>query len=101
MAPVHLEPSSRAAAVADSVASGDSDVQKKISMLSNPRSLSNELFPHWQDLSVLLTAAQGAGEGEEEGGGAGEQCRRRSGLIVVASLVSKVPNLGGRCGYRS
>lgn len=72
---------------------GNPDVQKKVSPLGNPRLLAGELFPHWEETSALVVGG-GAGGGAEGGGGEG-----RSGLVVVASLVTKAPNLGGKLDF--
>lgn len=63
------------------------DVQKKISLLSNPSALVGELFPHSAGVSSFLGLVSG---------GESEATSRRSGLVLVASLVSKTPNLGGK-----
>lgn len=71
------------------------DVQKKISLLSNSSAIAGELFPRYAaDNRTLPSSAGGRGE-EKEGAGA-SMPRNGSGLVVVASLVSKIPNQGGK-----
>ena len=77
---------------------GKSDVQKKITPWSNPGSAVVELFPGCTILSPPLHSYSGGREDlvqsqrharggtEREGGG---------GLVLVASLLNKIPNLGG------
>lgn len=58
------------------------DVQKKIMPWANPRSVVPELFPGATD-STSQPELQRRGE------------KRGGGLILVASLLNKIPNLGG------
>lgn len=57
------------------------DVQKKITPWSNAAGVLDELFPE----QPLLTALESTGRRSSHSGG----------LVLVASLVSKTPNLGG------
>lgn len=59
------------------------DVQKKITPWSNPGSVVAELFPGSVN-PVSSTRSQRCGE------------KREGGLILVASLLNKIPNLGGK-----
>ena len=71
----------------------DLDVQKKISLLSNPSAILQELFPHSDCLAAIVASLS------EEGGGQARGVHHqgtKSGLVVVASLLSKIPNLGGK-----
>ncbi len=70
--PSELQPSS----------TSSSDIQKKITPWSNPTTVVNELFP---DSLFGLSAAGQQNKGDI------------SGLILVTSLLSKVPNIGGKC----
>lgn len=65
-----------AIAAATAVATGD--VQKKISLLSNNSAIAGELFPHYVSEHAQPSMP-----------------RSGSGLVVLASLVSKIPNQGG------
>lgn len=69
---------------------GAEDVQKKISLLSHSSTIAGELFPHYDVDSSAPTADSTGGKG-----GGGSVPRNGSGLVVVASMVSKVPNQGG------
>ena len=60
-------------------AAATDDVQKKISLLSNSSAIAGELFPHYVSDTVQPSMPPRSG----------------SGLVVVASLVSKIPNQGG------
>lgn len=68
----------------------EGDVQKKITPWTNPGSVAVELFPG--SSSTILTGVQhpssltGVGSGE------------RGGMVLVASLLNKIPNLGGEKG---
>ena len=66
---------------------GSSDVQKKITLLSNPSTILQKLFPHSDHVASLVTDLNEDGNERRE--------KKKSGLVIVASLLSKVPNLGG------
>lgn len=78
----------------------EGDVQKKIMPWSNPASVVAELFPESSSLTMpRLDLTKSREEGSilcsprlrgEEGEGEGE-----GGLVLVASLLNKIPNLGG------
>lgn len=70
----------------------DGDVQKKISLLNNPQAIVGELFRHLADPS---STGPLLGDDRSEFSSDGT-ARSKSGLVLVASLVSKVPNLGGK-----
>lgn len=59
------------------------DVQKKVTPWSNAAGAVNELFPKQSPLSVVP--------------GCGQASTSSSGLILVATLLHKAPNLGGMC----
>ena len=70
-----------------SAALAEGDVQKKITPWTNPGSVAAELFPGSTILSngaPRLSSQSRNREGE------------RSGLVLVASLLNKIPNLGGK-----
>ena len=71
-------------------------MQKKISLLSNTQAVVKELFPHSVDYSTPNSGGtQPGGKGGDYDSGSSESQMSTSGLIVVASLVSKTPNQGG------
>ncbi|XP_064403446.1 probable methyltransferase TARBP1 isoform X4 [Halichondria panicea] len=76
-----LQPKHPSSELQPSSTSG-SDIQKKITPWSNPTTVVNELFPN--SLSGLSLAGQ-----QDKGD--------ISGLILVTTLLSKVPNIGGLC----
>ena len=82
------------------------DVQKKISLLSNPSAIIGELFPHTTTApdpleGCLGAVLNGAATYGGEGGAFQKRGRSQSKLVLVASLVSKMPNLGGMyCGLQ-
>jgi hypothetical protein len=65
------------------------DVQKKISLLGKSSTIAGELFPHYSADHDLVA------RGEGKRGRTGVVTREGSGLVVVASMVSKIPNQGG------
>ena len=78
------------------------DVQKKISLLNNPSAVIGELFPHTATAAAPLggyCATSSAAMSQCSGGSGNADTipggRRQSKLVLVASLVSKTPNLGG------
>ena len=88
------------ATVSSGAAKGD--VQKKITPWSNPGSIVVELFPggstilsplpprsHSGGKEDLIQCHRHTGDGTEREGGGG-------GLVLVASLLNKIPNLGGK-----
>ena len=62
------------------------DVQKKITPWSNPGSVVAELFPGSVNLASPVSSTRSLRCGE----------KREGGLILVASLLNKIPNLGGK-----
>ena len=62
----------------DAISDVTGDVQKKITPWSNPASVLNELFPKHSPHSLQQAA------------------RMQSNLVLVASLLHKAPNLGGK-----
>ncbi len=78
---MQLQPKHPSLELQSSSTSG-SDIQKKITPWSNPITVVNELFPN--SLSGLSVAGQ-----QDKGD--------ISGLILVTTLLSKVPNIGGQC----
>ena len=66
----------------------EGDVQKKITPWTNPGSVAAELFPG--SGSTTLSNAQHLSSPSDDSI-AGE----RGGLVLVASLLNKIPNLGG------
>ena len=61
------------------------DIQKKIVPWTNPAAVVNELFPDCLSVSGLANG-NSVGEGGHKGG-----------LVLVAALLSKAPNIGGSC----
>jgi len=72
----------------------DQDVQKKITLLSNPSAILHELFPHSDHLASLVASLSESGDGSTLSMLHPQQ--EKSGLVVAASLLSKIPNLGGK-----
>ena len=70
-------------------------MQKKITLLSNPSTILHELFPHSDHLASLVTSLSGSGNGSTSNNVVPPQ-QEKSGLVVAASLLSKIPNLGGK-----
>lgn len=84
-----------------SVVPGGEDVQKKFTMLSNPLAVAKELFPHSSEEHPFISSLSNPLMSGDEGRGedvrrSGTAVQRGSGLVLVASLVTKVPNLGGK-----
>ena len=72
----------------------EGDVQKKITPWTNPGSVAAELFPGsaaTKALSSTRLQKQQCPSSPSDG----SMARERGGLILVASLLNKIPNLGG------
>lgn len=74
----------------------EGDVQKKITPWSNPDSVVVELFPE----STILSPPHSHSGGKEDLGqscrhAGGRTEREEGGLVLVASLLNKIPNMGG------
>ena len=69
----------------------EGDVQKKITPWTNPGSVAAELFPGLG--SAALGDTQRPSSSSDD-----SMTRERGGLVLVASLLNKIPNLGGK-GY--
>lgn len=90
---VELKLNTDAASAPRAMAEGD--VQKKITPWTNPGSVAAELFPG--SGSTALSNAQHPSPPSDDNI-AGE----RGGLVLVASLLNKIPNLGGEgCPHTS
>ena len=83
----------------------EGDVQKKITPWTNPGSVAAELFPGSAATKALSSAQQLHPSSPSSDGSV---TREKGGLILVASLLNKIPNLGGegahaqwRCGQWS
>jgi hypothetical protein len=72
----------------------EGDVQKKITPWTNPSSVAAELFPGSTGTKALSSSQQlqRPSSPPSDGGIA----REKGGLILVASLLNKIPNLGGK-----
>ena len=69
----------------------EGDVQKKITPWTNPGSVAAELFPG-SAATKALSSTQQLHPSSPSGGSV---TREKGGLILVASLLNKIPNLGG------